>query len=101
MRRELDLPGVKLSDFPYVTVRVQCARCERYGAYRLARLAACHGPEIDLVDLVRKISADCHHRRETHPYRQGCGARLLDWPPIRPPDEPVAPFAVVKGGKAG
>lgn len=91
----------KLSEFPYVTVRLHCRRCERFGVYRLARLAACYGPEIELHDLVKKLSADCHHRREDHPYRQGCGARLLDWPPNRPPDEPMASFAVVKGGRHG
>ncbi|ADH88609.1 conserved hypothetical protein [Ancylobacter novellus DSM 506] len=92
--------GSRLSDYPYVTVRVHCPRCERYGAYKLARLAACYGPEIELAELVRKLSSDCHHRRENHPYRQGCQARLLDWPRNRPPDEPLATFAVVKGGKS-
>ncbi len=67
---------------------------------RLARLAACYGPEIELAELVRKLSSDCHHRRENHPYRQGCQARLLDWPRNRPPDELLATFAVVKGGKS-
>ncbi|MBB3771494.1 hypothetical protein FHS55_002093 [Angulomicrobium tetraedrale] len=92
--------GSRLSDFPYVTVRVHCERCERYGVYKLARLAACYGPEIDLDELIKQLSSDCYHRRETHPYRRGCRARLLDWPPRRPPDEPMRAFVVVKGGKA-
>ncbi|MCS0501360.1 hypothetical protein [Ancylobacter mangrovi] len=98
MRSSLPLRG-RLSDFPYVTVRLHCARCERFGAYRLARLAACYGPEIDLHELVRRLSSDCRHRHESHPYRLGCDARLLDWPPVRPPDEPRVAFSVVKGGR--
>ena len=90
----------RLSDFPYVVVRLQCPRCERYGAYKLARLAARFGPEIELGELIKALSQDCYHRRETHPHQLGCRARLLDWPPNRPPDEPFAGFKVVRGGRA-
>jgi hypothetical protein len=47
-----------LSAFPYVTVRVGCDVCRRHGQFRLARLAARHGPEIDLEELIVKLSAD-------------------------------------------
>ena len=90
----------RLSDFPYVTVRVQCPRCERYGAYKLARLAARYGPETLLSEVIKEISIDCMHRRQTHPHNPGCRARCLDWPPTRPPDEPFSGFKVVRGGRA-
>jgi hypothetical protein len=39
----------RLSDFPWVVVRVGCNLCRRKGEYRLARLAAKYGPEISLT----------------------------------------------------
>ena len=37
-----------LAYYPYVVVRVGCDRCDRKGAFRLARLAAKFGPNISL-----------------------------------------------------
>ena len=36
----------RLSEFPWVVVRVGCGLCNRKGEYRLARLAAKYGSEI-------------------------------------------------------
>jgi hypothetical protein len=49
----------KLSDFPWVLVRIDCMYCRRKGAYRLARLAAKYGGDIDLEHLLKLIAFDC------------------------------------------
>ncbi len=45
--------------FPYVVVRLACAKCEREGSYRLARLAAKYGLDIRLPDLLAALASDC------------------------------------------
>jgi hypothetical protein len=97
----------RLSDFPWVFVRVGCNLCNRKGEYRLARLAAKYGPEISLDDLIDRIAYDCPWRR--HPkqrsagtYDPACGAHYLDLNrPTRPPDLPPSKrkLILVKGGK--
>jgi hypothetical protein len=37
-----------LAHYPFVVVRIRCRVCARKGSYRLARIAAKHGPEITL-----------------------------------------------------
>jgi hypothetical protein len=97
----------RLSDFPYVIVRVGCDLCSRKGEYRLARLAAKYGSEISLNDLIDLIAHDCPWRR--HPkdrqagkYDPACGAYFLDLSrPTRPPDLPSSKrkLQVIRGGK--
>jgi hypothetical protein len=97
----------RLSDFPYVIVRVGCDLCSRKGEYRLARLAAKYGSEISLNDLIDLIAHDCPWRR--HPkdrqagkYDPTCGAFFLDLShPTRPPDLPSSKrkLQVIRGGK--
>jgi hypothetical protein len=97
----------RLSDFPWVIVRVGCNLCSRQGEYRLARLAAKYGSEISLNELLDKIAHDCPRRR--HPkdrraeeYDSPCGAHFLDFDrPPRPPDRPSSKrkFTVISGGK--
>lgn len=97
----------RLSDFPWVVVRVGCSLCSRKGEYRLARLAAKYGPEISLDDLIDRIAHDCPWRR--HPndrqagkYDPACGAYLLDLSRLtRPPDLPQSKrkLKVITGGK--
>jgi hypothetical protein len=41
-----------LAHYPFVVVRIRCRVCSRKGSYRLARIAAEHGPEISLRDLL-------------------------------------------------
>lgn len=103
MSADMDDPRDRdvLAFYPYVVVRLACARCTRSGAYRLARLAAKYGAEIGLLDLMAKLAFDCPFRRASHPYRGGCKARFvdLDGPPF-PPDLPPRSFRVIKGDKA-
>ena len=45
-----------LADYPHETVEIECAKCERHGRLRTARLLAEHGPDIELPDLLRVIA---------------------------------------------
>jgi hypothetical protein len=87
----------RLTDFPFVLVRLRCDTCKRAGAYRLARLAAKFGSEIPLDDLLVRLSSDCPWRDEP---RGSCGARFADLPPRRPPDMPAQRMRVIGGGKS-
>ena len=85
----------RLSDYPFVIVRVGCQFCTRQGSYRLARLAAKYGPEIGLDALLDALATDCRWHRnpgERGPgkYDAKCGAysrisacpsRLISHPP--------------------
>jgi hypothetical protein len=99
----------RLSDFPWIVVRVGCNLCGRNGQYRLARLAARFGPEISLDDLLDRLAADCPWRRRPSQRRAGkyevkCHACYADLmfsrpPPDLPPE--MRRLRVVRGGKAG
>lgn len=66
----------------------------------LARLAAKYEPEVDLDDLLARLTQDCPWRDDQKPlWKTGCGVRLADLPPRRPPDLPGRPLRVVQGGK--
>ena len=83
--------------YPYVVVRIGCELCKRSGQYRLARLAARFGPEIELDEL---LVVDCEAMRAKHPYRQRCAARFIDLdPPRRPPDAPRVAMKLIIGGR--
>ncbi len=97
----------RLSEFPWVVVRIGCNLCNREGQYRLARLAAKFGPEIPLVDLLDKLAADCpwrpeQGRRSPGKYQPKCHACFVDLlfsqpPPDLPP--PMRRLRVISGGK--
>lgn len=95
----------RLSEYPFVVLRLRCDACERQGSFRTVRLAAKWGSEISLGKLLFKLSADCAWRREKHSYRTGDGCHVyypdLRGPP-RPPDLPpgLAKLYLVQGGKA-
>lgn len=94
----------RLSDYPFVIVRLRCDVCERKGAYRLARLAHKWGSEIGLDSLLLKLSADCGWRKTKHSYREGDGCHVYFCDlrgPTRPPDLPpgMAALRLIKGGK--
>lgn len=79
-----------LSNYPYVNVRVACRRCKRQGSYRLARLAAKFGAEIDMADLLTRLACDCPDWAPRHPVKPGCGAYFPDLDfPRAPPDRPT------------
>ena len=82
---------MRLSEYPYVTVRVACTRCPRRGVYRLARLADHYGAEITLPYLIEALAGDCKLREGRRPsIYDRCGAGFPDIGGPRPPDEPVA-----------
>ena len=86
----------RLSDFPWVIVRVDRPLClHRKGQYRLARLAAEYGPDIQLCDLIDRIALD--YLRKSLPgerlpdqYDPKCKARFTDLEATSrpPPDLP-------------
>jgi hypothetical protein len=91
-----------LSRYPYVVVRVGCHYCKRRGEYRLARLAAKFGPEIELPDMLRQIAWDCEHWKRNSRWPEGCGVYYVDLEGTRrPPDLPpeMMRLRVVGGGK--
>jgi hypothetical protein len=91
-----------LATYPYVVLRLACHFCRRKGQYRLARLAAKYGSEIDMRSLLELLAGDCDYWRPRHPYRQGCGAYFCDLdPPRGPPDLPIgmSPLRIVRGSK--
>jgi hypothetical protein len=99
----------RLSDFPWVLVRVDCPLCpHRRGQYRLARLANEYGADIQLCDLLDRIAHDCPRKSLPweHPsdqYDPKCKARFSDLEAISPPPPDLPPtmrkLTVIQGGK--
>jgi hypothetical protein len=98
----------RLSEFPWVVVRAGCRLCPRKGQYRLARLAAKFGPEIELTELMDRFAFDCPWRRfpaqgPPNQCDRKCGAWFTDLdPPPRAPDlpKPMRKVTVIRGGKS-
>lgn len=97
----------RLSNYPYVLVRVRCALCDRAGQYRLARLAAKWGSELTLDELLDRLSSTCPYPRpsllrKARKYQPKCGIYLIDLerdPPL-PPDRPGRrQFVAIAGGR--
>jgi hypothetical protein len=78
------MPEQQLAHFPYVIVRIGCEVCARRGRYRLARLAAKYGAEIDLYELLARLTADCGASNPRHPLHRECQARFVDLDPPAP-----------------
>lgn len=102
----MDKPPSRLSDWPYVEVRVDCRMCPRRGFYRLARLAAAYGPEMDLERLLQHLAADCPWiGRPSRKYDPRCGVRYTDWdrPAWVKPERPnrYAPAPPMRGRTLG
>ncbi len=86
---------MRLSEFPWVVVRLHCKLCPRRGQYRLARLAAKLGPEMELEVVLEEVAADCPWMRRgmrVRKYEARCGIRFtdLDGRANPPPDLPPA-----------
>jgi hypothetical protein len=99
------MPGADvLSSYPYVVVRIACRRCTRKGSYRLARLAAKHGSEIAMMELLAHLAGDCAIWDARHPGVPRCGAYFVDLEfPAPPPDRPtegMRRLRLVKNGGA-
>jgi hypothetical protein len=90
-----------LASYPFVVVRIGCRVRSRSGSYRLARLAAKHGPEITLRDLTERFSYDCLWRAEARSkkVKSACGVYLPDLERKRLPDLPpgTVKLRLVKG----
>ncbi|MDT2024545.1 hypothetical protein [Methylocella sp. CPCC 101449] len=97
----------KLSNYPFVIVRLRCNSCGREGQYRLARLAHKFGPEIHMQSVLELLTEDCGYHDERRRGRYGrrhraCHAYLPDLRgPPTPPDLPPghAKLRLIKGGK--
>ncbi len=103
------VPTVRLSEFPWVVVRLDCKLCPRKGQYRLARLVARVGdPEMDLEHVLELIAIDCPLMRpgaKPRKYVARCGIRFTDLDGRRgpPPDLPprMVRLKIVGGRDAG
>lgn len=96
----------RLSNFPYVLVRVGCTLCKRRGQYRLARLAAKFGSELPLEELLDRLAFSCPHARPSsgrrlRKYQVHCGIYLIDLErsPPPPPDLPGPRLVALPGGR--
>lgn len=87
--RSLSVRAMRLSEYPYVTVRVACSKCPRKGAYRLARLAERYGASITMPAVLSHLAADCASRDVRFGSANFCGAHFPDMPGSRPPDSPA------------
>ena len=88
--------GLRVSAFPFVAVRIDCALCPRKGSYRLARIVARYGPETPMRDVLDALAKDCMWRRSpgSRPagkYDPRCGARLTDIDRYPPPLRDLPP----------
>ena len=87
---------MRLSEYPWVVVNIDCKLCPRRGRYRLARLAARLGPEIELEQVLDVVAGDCKWMRpevRIRKYEARCGIRFPDLDLRRPPPD-VPPSSV-------
>lgn len=104
---ELHQNPARLSDYPWIWVRVSCIYCQRRGRYHLARLAARYGSEIELQHLLKLIAGDCPWVGvQPRKYVAACGIYLPDLQTVTPPPPDLPPamagLKVIEGGrKAG
>jgi hypothetical protein len=99
----------RLSDFPWVIVRIGCPLCpHRKGQYRLAHLAEKFGAAIQLCDLLDRIALDCPRKilpweRAPDQYDSMCKARFTDLEVASPPPPDLPPamrkLTVIQAGK--
>jgi hypothetical protein len=99
----------RLSNFPWVVVRVSCPLCpHRRGQYRLARLAAKFGPEMLITEVLDKLALDCPRRtnpgaRPPDQYDTQCRAQFTDLEALSPPPPDLPPsmrgLRVIRGGR--
>ncbi len=68
---------MKAKDYPFKSVRIFCAKCDRQGRYSRAAFVEMAGPETELPDALAQSSADCHQRQTPLAYDQ-CMALYAD-----------------------
>lgn len=80
-----------------------CRRCNRHGAYRLARLAAKYSSEMPMTDLLVRLSYDCpwHGEARNQASNEQCEAYFPDIERRTPPDLPpgLMRLRLVKGSR--
>ena len=84
---------MRLSDYPWIVINVDCKLCPRRSRYRLARIAAKLGLETELDAVMEALAFDCQWVKpgaKTRKYEAKCGVRFtdLDRRNPRPPDLP-------------
>jgi hypothetical protein len=99
----------RLSDFPWVIVRIDCPLCpHRKGQYRLARLVEKFEADIQLCELLDRIAFDCPRKslawdRPSNQHDPRCKARFTDLEATSrpPPDLPpmMRMLTVIQGGR--
>lgn len=68
---------MKASDYPFPSVRISCAKCDREGRYTRATFVELVGAKTELPDALERISADCPKRQSGAAYDQ-CMALYSD-----------------------
>lgn len=78
-------------------VNIRCSLCPRRDRYRLARIAATLGPEMELERVLERIAFDCHYMQpgeKMRKYKARCGIRFTDLDSGCPPPPDLPPSAV-------
>ena len=95
---------LRLSQYPYARLTVECGPCGRRGRFSVARLAEQHGADIPLHTLLPLLTATCKwQRRPGEPppraYEPRCLARFPDL--ASGPAEETVPerLRVIDGGR--
>lgn len=71
----------QLGDYAFGQVRIECLTCRRAGRYDVRNLHMRFGLEIEVLDLLRTLSASCRHQRASgtppaRKYETCCQARI-------------------------
>ena len=95
---------IRLSQYPYARLTVECGPCGRRGRYSVARLAEKHGADIPLHTLLPILTAGCKwQRRPGDPppraYEPRCLARFPDLAASGPEEPAPERFRVIDGGR--
>ncbi|KAA0122130.1 hypothetical protein CIW48_19195 [Methylobacterium sp. P1-11] len=91
----------RLGDAGLGRVYVDCATCKRSGRYTVASLINRYGVDISTIDLLRHLTASCHHQRApgeppARKYAHLCLAAITLPPPAKkiPPVPPGVPYTI-------
>lgn len=68
----------RLVDYPYVVVRISCRFCRRRNTYRLARLAARCGPDMDLERVLDLLACPAGRPAKLRKMAAFCGIYYSD-----------------------
>ncbi len=77
----------RLVDYPYVVVKVRCWRCPYLKGYRVARLAARLGPDIDLHAMLDLLECGRGRPKKLRKLQDFCGVIYADLMQEPAPDQ--------------